>query len=269
MLESFVTLNQFVKRPYIMFFWAFILSSISFFLSSKVSFKFAVGGNTVNLSGLFSVIFILLPAAYFLTTLINKEEEEEEKDIIRRYRKGIFQRHEKDTLIFLAFFFGVTFAFAFWSFMLHGDFFQVQKIEIGRIVGTSGAVTSYATGSLSFIDIFFNNLGVVILSFIFSLLFGAGVAFILVWNAGLLGVRIAQLSSGLADIPSKSLPFLPHGILEITSFVLAGLSGGLISAAIIKEHHKKEIFKTILFDAALLFAFALVFVALGAWIEVM
>lgn len=267
MIESFVSIEQINKRPYIMFVWAFILSSIAFFLSTRVSFKFTIAAQTVNLSGIFSVIFIIIPAAFFLTTLINREEETEERYIEKKYRKGIWQRHEEDVFIFLAFFFGVTFAFSFWSFFLPHDFFQVQKIEIGRIIGVNGAVTGYATGSLSFIDILFNNLGVVALSFIFSILFGAGVAFILVWNAGLLGVRIAELSAGLNDIPARSLPFLPHGILEITSFVLAGLSGGLLSAAIIREHHKRDIFKKVLFDAGLLLVLAIVFVTLGAFVE--
>ncbi len=267
MIESFISFDQISKRPYLMAFWAFILSSIAFFLSTRVSFKFTIAAKTVNLSGIFSVIFIIIPAAYMLTNLINREEATEEKYIEKKYRKGIWERHETDALIFLAFFFGLTFAFAFWSFFLPQDFFQIQKIEIGRIIGVDAAITGFAAGSLSFVDIFLNNLGVLVLSFIFSLLFGAGFAFILVWNAGLLGVRIAQLSTGLSDIPVKSLPFLPHGILEITSFVLAGLAGGIISAAIIREHHKTGVFKKILFDAGLLFALSLVFVALGAFIE--
>ena len=268
MLESFISLEEITKRPYLMFVWSFVLASIAFFLSTKVSFRFSLNGNLVNLSGIFSVIFILIPAAYFLTNLINREEEREESYIKKKYRKGIWERHEKDALVFVCFFFGLAIAFAFWSFFLQSDFFQIQKIEINRIIGVSGQITGRATGGLSFIDIWFNNLGVVGLSFVFSLLFGAGVAFILVWNASLLGVRIAQLSSGVHEIALKSLPFLPHGIFEITSFVLAGMSGGLISAAIIREHHKKGVFSKVLIDAGILFVLALVLVTVGAWIEV-
>ncbi len=268
MLESFISFDEITKKPYLMLIWSFVLASISFFLASKVSFKFSLAGNTVNLSGIFSVIFIILPAAYFLTNLINREEEREESYIKKKYRRGIWDRHQKDALVFLCFFFGLTIAFAFWSFFLQADFFQIQKIEIGRIVGVSGAITGQVTAGLSFVDILFNNMGVLGLSFIFSLLFGAGVAFILVWNASLLGVRIAQLSGGIQDIPIKSLPFLPHGIFEITSFVLAGMSGGLISAAIIRQQHKQGVFGKVLIDAGILFAIALLFVTVGAWIEV-
>ena len=235
MLESFISYDQITKRPYLMFVWSFILSTIAFFLSTRISFSFKVGATSLNLSGIFSIIFIILPAAYFLTSFINREEALEEDYIEKKYKKGIWERHEKDLIVFLSFFFGVVFSFAFWSFFLQPDFFQIQKVEINRIVGASGAITGQATGSLSFTDILFNNFNVLLLSFIFSLLFGAGVVFILVWNAGLLGVRIAQLAGGLVDIPIKSLQFLPHGILEIASFVLAGLSGGIISAAIIRD----------------------------------
>lgn len=268
MLESFISLERIEKSPYVMFGWAFVLSSIAFFLSTKVSFKFTISSVAINLSGLFSVIFILLPAAYLLTALIKSEEDMAERDIEKKYKKGFWKRNERDVLIFLFFFFGVAFSFAFWSFFLQPDFFQIQKIEIGRIVGGTGAISGIAVGEISFKDILYNNVGVMILSFIFSLLFGAGVAFIIVWNASLLGVRIAQLSTSLYDIPAKTLPFLPHGIFEITAFVLAGLSGGIISSAIIKERHKTGVFQKILLDAVILFLLASVCVAVGAWIEV-
>ncbi len=269
MLESFITYEKVIKRPYIMFVWAFVLSSVAFFLSTRISFGFRVGQTSFNLNGIFSIIFIILPAAYFLTNLINREEAKEEEYIEKKYKKGLWERHEKDLFVFLAFFFGVVFSFAIWSFFLPSDFFQVQKVEINRIIGISGQITGAATGGLSFANILLNNMNVLVLSFVFSLLFGAGVVFILVWNAGLLGIRIAQLAGGISDIPAKSLQFLPHGIFEIGAFVLAGLAGGLISAAILREHHKSGVFKNVLMDAGMVFALALVFVTIGAWIEVL
>ena len=270
MLESFIKIDGMVKRPYIAFLWAFILSIIAFFLTGVISYNIRINGTLLNLGGLISIILIILPSAYLATNLINNEELLEERLMVKKHKnKSLWKRHEKDMLIFLNFFFGATLAFAVSSFFLPHDFFQIQKTEIGRIIGVSSSITGRAVAGLSFSDIFFNNFGVLVLSFIFSFLFGAGLVFILTWNASLLGVRIAQLSGSIADIPSKSLPFLPHGIFEIASFVLAGLSGGIISFAILRERRKKTVFAKVLADSTLLFMLAVVCLAVGAFIEVL
>ncbi len=266
MLESLISFDTITKRPYTIFVVSFILASLGFILGNAMPIKFALGGNLINLSGVFSIIFILLPTTYMFTRYIIREESFQEKYIAKKYTKTSWKRYRLDAVVLIMFFFGSTFSFAFWSFFLPADFFQVQQAEIGKII--SGP-SSYATASgLGFREILLNNANVMFLGFIFSLLFGAGVVFVLLWNSSLLGVRIAQLSSSLLDIPSKSIQFLPHGIFEIAGFVLAGLAGGMISAAVVRGYHKKGAFEKILFDSVSLLMIAFVFIAIGAWIEV-
>lgn len=269
MLESLIKYNEIEKHPWITFLWALLISSVGVLFSIQLSYQIRIGGNLLNLTGLFAVIFTIIPSVYFLTMFIKRQESMDEKDIARHYEKGFWMRHDKDVLIFLFYFFGLTFSFAFWAFMLPPGTFQIQTLKIQDIRVLAGNVlagSAASTDMMSFTRVFLNNLQVMSFAFIFSLLFGAGAVFIVVWNASILGVYIGRLSETLFHIPGVSLSFLPHGIPEIAGYLMAGLAGGIISAAIIRGH-KMEIVMGVIIDAIKLLGLALLFILLGALIE--
>ena len=82
MLESFLDFKEIQNRPHMMLIWAVIISSIAVLISAQISYKVLIGETIFNLSGLFSVLFTIIPAAYFLTVMIKREEALEEKEII-------------------------------------------------------------------------------------------------------------------------------------------------------------------------------------------
>jgi uncharacterized membrane protein SpoIIM required for sporulation len=249
--------------------WALLISSVGVLFSIQLSYQIQISGNLLNLTGLFAVIFTIIPSVYFLTMFIKKQERMDEKDIARHYEKGFWMRHDKDILIFLFYFFGLTFSFAFWAFMLPPGTFQIQTLKIQEIRVLAGNVlagSAASTDMMSFTRVFLNNLQVMSFAFIFSLLFGAGAVFIVVWNASILGVYIGRLSETIFHIPGVSLSFLPHGIPEIAGYLMAGLAGGIISAAIIRGH-KMEIVMGVILDSLKLLGLALLFILLGAMIE--
>lgn len=269
MLESLIKYNDIEKRPWITFLWALLISSVGILFSIQLSYTIQVSGNVLNLTGLFSVIFTIIPSVYFLTMFIKRQESMDEKDIARHYEKGFWVRHDRDILIFLFYFFGLTFSFAFWAYSLPAGTFQIQTMKIQEIRVLAGNVLAGSAASsemMSFTRVFLNNFQVMSFAFIFSLLFGAGAVFIVVWNASILGVYIGRLSESLLHIPFKSLSFLPHGIPEIAGYLMAGLAGGVISAAIIRGH-KMEIVMGVIVDALKLFGLAFIFILLGALIE--
>lgn len=271
MLESLVRYKEAEKRPWIMMLWALLITSVGVLFSVQLSYTIRVGGTSMNLAGIFAVMFTIIPSVYFLTLFIRKQEKLDEQDIEKHYNKGFWMRHDKDIVVFLFYFAGLTAAFAFWGFMLPADTFQMQTMKIQEIRSVAGNFAS-ASGSMtegeyaSFMRVFSNNLQVMGFSFIFSLLFGAGAVFIVVWNASILGVYIGRLSETLMHIPVVSMNFLPHGIPEIAAYLVACLAGGIISAAIIRGR-KKDILVRIGLDSAMLMAIAVLFVFLGAVIE--
>lgn len=267
MLESLFNFDELNERPYLMLLWSFLIGIAAIWISSLVSYKAIISGVSINLSGIFSVLFIVIPSVYFITLLIKKEEELEEEEIRRHYTKSFWGRHKKDILILLFYFTGLTLAFSLTSFFMPNDFFQIQTEKISQIRGVD-ITQGYVTGQLiGFTDILYNNLQVMFFAFLFSFIFGAGAVFILAWNASILGVYIGYISKSIWNVPIFSMPFVPHGIFEIGGYICAALAGGLISAAIIRKN-KLDVLKIIAIDSLKLFILGTVLIFIGAAIEV-
>ena len=267
MLESLLNFDELNKKPYLMFFWSLVIGAVAILVSNQVSYKVVISDVSINLSGIFSVLFIVIPSVYFITLLIKKEEELEEEEIRRHYTKSFWGRHEKDILILLFYFAGLTLSFAAFSFFMPNDFFQIQAEKITQIRG-GAIVQGQVTGQLiGFSDILYNNLQVMLFAFIFSFIFGAGAVFILAWNASILGVYIGHISKSIWNIPVFSMPFIPHGIFEIGGYICAALAGGIISAAIIRKN-KMDILKIITIDSLKLLLLGVILIFIGAAIEV-
>lgn len=91
----------------------------------------------------------------------------------------------------------------------------------GRVEPGLGALSE---GTFAFTEIFFNNVRVAFMSFAGGIVFGLGTGYILITNAVLLGAL-----AGLMTYSGFSLEFwgliLPHGILELSAFAIAGAAG--------------------------------------------
>ncbi len=263
MLESLLSFREVNKKPYLMFFWALVICSASILVSMQISSNIVVGNTTVNLTGLFSVLFVVMASVYFIIMVVKKEEKMEEWEIVRHHQQSFWPRHQKDIILIMFFFAGLTMAFAVWSFFLPPEMFQVQISTINQIHGISGAAVS---GNSAFAMILVNNIQVMMFSFFFAFIFGAGAVFILAWNASILGIYIGQISQAAWHIPVVSLAFIPHGIPEIAGYVCAGLAGSLISAAIVRRH-KKGVFKIVTMDSFKVLLLGVLLILIGAAIE--
>jgi uncharacterized membrane protein SpoIIM required for sporulation len=271
-LESLFNFREINRRPYLALLWAFVIVTVSLLIAIRVNFTMTVNGAEVNLTSMLGLSFALISSSYFMTVLIRKEEMLEEKFINKHYRKKFWVRHEKDILIFLYFFAGATLAYAVWAVILPADNFQVQLNSICSMRGELSACGNLATGAVSSDDLRFqsilsNNIYVGIFSFVLAFVFGAGSSFIILWNAGILGIYIGLISRHLFDIPMQSIRFLPHGIPEIAGYICVGLAGSLISTAILRKAEGKTILKVSI-DSALVALLGFGLIILGAAIEV-
>ena len=278
MLESFVNLKQINERPWLFFVWAMVVTSVAILVAVQLSFYIFVQGTSINLTGMFAVLFTVIPSVFFVTVLIKREEATEEEYVKKRYHESAFwERHARDIFIFLLYFAGVTLAFAMWALILPEGTFVVQVSKICQInpgfpgcSGITGAATEIAGGASgqmgSTFAIFYNNMQVMFFSFLFAFIFGAGAVFIIVWNASILGVYIGEISSHILDIPGLSLAFIAHGVPEIAGYIAAALAGGIISVAIIRRHGS-DVMSKVVFDAILVLIFAMFSILCGALIE--
>jgi uncharacterized membrane protein SpoIIM required for sporulation len=200
---------------------------------------------------------------FMLNLVIRQEEITEDRTELQKL--NILQRHKDILKVYAAFFSGMILSLSIIYIILPENIveilFQDQIKEIASI-----------RGSFLFFDnfqkIFFNNVGVLILSFLFSFIFGAGAIFILNWNASILAAAIgmtAKSIGGFKALPLAVLMFFPHGVPEILAYFIGGIAGGLISAAITRRRSPKFFF--IVKDSFQLMVVLVILLVFAAFIE--
>lgn len=117
--------------------------------------------------------------------------------------------------------------------------------------------------------IFSNNIYVLIFTILFSLAFGAGAIFILVWNASVIGAAIGIFAKGsLINLPAGLFRYMIHGIPEISAYFVGALAGGIISVAVIRKDLQGEGTWKILQDSLLLVIIAILILVVAGLMEV-
>jgi len=266
MLERFWLKAEVENHPLYCFLFSFLFTIISILIAESVV-PFRVGG--ISYSGIISVLMVSLAASYPLVRYLEKRVEEEEKLAPKLSEEVCLIRHSRETVTYLSFFFGVTFGFAFMYYYLPPDFFSTQLSTIAGIMATGKFID---TSLLSLIIT--NNLWVFLITFTVSFLISAGMVFILVWNASVFGVFLARVSESIIHASFLSLNYMFHGIPEISAYILAGLSGFLLSRQM-EEYltgdykYGVKTFIKLTKDSLSLFVIGLVLIFVAGFLEVL
>lgn len=216
-------------------------------------------------TGLFTSLLVTLSVTPLMLRAVRYEEKKEEEEATLAAGQNILARHRDILKIYTAFFGGAILTLSIVYILLPSNIvetiFSDQLKEINLV-----------RGDVAFSDtlerILVNNLGVLILSFVFSFLFGAGAIFILSWNASILAAAIgmaAKQIGGVKGLPLAVLAYFPHGSLEILAYFIGGVAGGLISAAITRK--KSPRFNFILKDTFQLMILSVLVLSLAAIVE--
>jgi uncharacterized membrane protein SpoIIM required for sporulation len=254
-LERLISLRSAIKQPMWMFFIGGAVALVSLFIAYYI-FQTSVG--------MFTSLLITIAMMPFMVNLITYEEEKEEQesDITKM---NFLQRHKMTLKVYVAFFAGVILSLSVIYMILPQEF--VDKIfadQINQINTIRGDILFSDT----FSKILMNNIGVLLLSFLFSFLFGAGAVFILAWNASVLSTAIgiaAKSYGGIGALPLAILTYFPHGSLEILAYFIGGIAGGLISTVITRRKSGK--FWFIMKDGLQLMVISVVILVIAGLIE--
>ena len=216
----------------------------------------------------------------FMYYIIKKEEKEDEEV------EGVFsvwQTHKDAIYAFMWLFFGFIVAFSFWNIVLQDANllnFQVQTYcQINSPGDVATCVAKYSSGStglvgastngLRFLSIIENNVYVMIFTLIFSLIFGAGAIFILVWNASVISAAIGIFAKyRITDIPLGIARYAIHGLPEITAYFITALAGGIFGVGLIRHGFRDEKFLKIVENVIILIFIALLILIVAAILEV-
>lgn len=278
MLEMLINPKKAERHPWEMFFIGFFYASLAVILVVWVFSKDAV---LVKSSGILVVLFTVMFAMPFVYYTLKLEESK-----ITRNRGSwqLLKDHRRAIYAFMFLFIGFTVAFFVWySILPTTESFRTQievYCQINRPSSFGDCVTQYgikdAPTIVPFLSnkerlflIFTNNMYVLLFTLIFSLIFGAGVIFILVWNSTVIGAAMGIFAEyNLAGILAALSRFFLHGLFEIASYFIIALAGGMVSIAVINHEAGTSKFWDVLQDSLNLIIVAIVVLFFAALLEV-
>lgn len=140
----------------------------------------------------------------------------------------------KKLMIFAATIFMVGLFMGFYLFRVDSESaFKIAQVVIGKFQGMDEAMKELETPGRIWM-IFWNNLRVVLLSFISGILLGIIPVLILFFNGLFIGIIAGMMSGeGINILKFFVVGVLPHGIFEIPAFLLGGVMGMKIGIGLI------------------------------------
>jgi uncharacterized membrane protein SpoIIM required for sporulation len=261
MLDLLFNPQKAERHPFEIIFIGIFYSSLSVFLGLWI-FK--------DHASLAIIFLTTLSCLYVVQGAIKMEEKKENN---WNSEKWLLKQHKPIVILILSLFIGFTISSVLWAFFLPAEtsatVFELQSASIQQIKLITGNAVSPTS---SIVQIFTNNLNIVLISLVFALFFGAGVIYILAWNASVMGFVIGTISRetfGLVALPVAFLKYFLHGIPEILAYILASIAGGILYFAFIKgDLTNKNKIKRITIDIISLLAISVFLLIISAVLEV-
>ena len=277
MIELLMKPKKAERHPWEMFFVGAFWATVSLLL---VTFVFGKDSILKEGSGLLVVIFTVICCLPFMYYIIKLEEG---KDVEISDSGTLIKEHSKAIHAMMWLFLGFVVAFAFWYIVMPNSAGQNFNFQIKTFCAINSpsnynycleqhgipVATGAATGTAAVLSIFANNIYVLIFTILFSLAFGAGAIFILVWNASVIASAIGIFAKGkMINLPIGLMRYMIHGVPEIGAYFVGALAGGIISVAVIRKDLHGEGTWKILQDSLLLVIIAIVILVIAALMEV-
>ncbi|MFH1608145.1 MAG: stage II sporulation protein M [archaeon] len=278
MLESLINPKKVERGPWKMFFVGLIYASLSLLL---VHWLFGKDPVLSNASGMTVVAFCIMFSLPFMYYLIKQESAQDEQV------EGFFSvwRVHKDAIYALLWLFlGFIIAFSFWNIILQNS--NLMNFQVGTYcmindpgnvegcidrssLGSSVIGTGAATKGVRFLSILENNIRVMLFTLLFSLIFGAGAIFVLIWNASVIAAAIGIFTKySLIEIPFGIFRYMIHGFPEIAAYFITALAGGIFGVEIIRNGVKDKKFLRVVENVVILLFIAIIVLIIAGLIEV-
>ena len=279
MLESIINPKNVEKGSWKMFFIGLVYSSLSILF---VHFLFGSDPALSRASGMIVVTFCIMFSLPFMYFILKKEEEKDE-EIEGFFR--VFKVHKDAIFALMWLFIGFVVALSFFNIVLENPNllnFQIQTfcqinspgsvdecVKKYTVTGDVVSVTGEITGISRFLAIVENNVFVMIFTLLFSIVFGAGAIFVLIWNASVIAAAIGIFTNYTAsNIHIGLLRYMIHGIPEIAAYFITALAGGILGVGILRNGIKSPKLLRIVENTIILLFIAIVILIIASLIEV-
>jgi uncharacterized membrane protein SpoIIM required for sporulation len=220
-----------------------------------------------------ALISVLIISVLFLPSLYRLALIEEREQKAKGLLKAIYNQRQFIKVYFYAFF-GMFITYAFFSTIMPNLAASILFKEQLAIIGGPSGGASFS-GSL-FQGILSNNLKILLICFVVSLVMGNGSIFLITWNASVWGTIFGNVAKSAAFAVGKN-PFiylvlilisvLPHVILEIGSYIFATISGTEVSEGFLREKFGSNAFRNLMIINALILLTGIILLLLGAVVE--
>jgi len=232
-------------------FQVFILTSLATSISLLISY-FILPNNI----GLATSFLITIALTYYILEVLK------EKSFVDKKEKYISRKYAKVFDIYATIFLGIFITTLIVQHVVPNDvfnsLFSSQINEIKRIRGSFLAKDTFS-------KIFYNNLTVLSVIFLFSIIYGSASIFIIAWNATVLSTAITLGTKQIFYlIPFQLFIYLPHASLEFIAYFLTAIGGGIIAVSIGNKN-----FYNHFTDAFMLFTLSVAILFVAAFIEVL
>lgn len=218
---------------------------------------------------------LLLPELYKLFSIEERKERMESKISM----KALWRDDWELVRIYLFLFLGILLVYSIGTMVLPAfetnTLFREQlEIRLGQ--GFAGQAVAGVFNSDLFWSLLNNNFLVMLACFIMALLTGDGAIFLITWNASVWGTIFGYTAKTASQFSGKNpfwLFFIVlasvsiHMIIEMLSYILAAISGAVISKDVLMEEFASDRFMEVFGFNLYLLLFAVVALILGAVTE--
>ena len=278
MLEMLINPRKAERRPWEMFFVGVFYASVSILLVNWIFVKDPVLSAFSSILVVTFTVMFSIPFVYYIIKLEESKVTDNSGTIAR------LKSHRRAIYAFLWLFVGFVVGYSFWFMVSPTTINQEAQIKTYCGINQPGnfeecasqygikdttSPTAFLSNKERLFLIFANNIYVLIFTIIFSLIFGAGVIFILAWNASVIAAAVGIFTqSNLSILPLGLLRFMIHGIPEIAAYFVAALAGGIISIAVIRHEIGTSRFWEVLQDSLNLIILSVIILIIAAALEV-
>lgn len=179
-----------------------------------------------------------------------------------------FSRHKRTIQLYGYLFIGMFMAYA----ILYNVLPEATKSLVfeNQLAFVKPGAAGYMAKNILFKKILSNNLMIIAICVFLSLIYGSGAIFILNYNASIAGVlfgsSLGLLTGTGIGFLSNPIAFIPHTVIEILAYLMAAISGAILSKAAAKVLPGSP--KILVKDGLIYFALSLALVIVGAILEV-
>ena len=216
---------------------------------------------------------LLIPSLYQFTVF----EEKVEREIAGMGVRDVLITNKQLFKVYTYMFFGSFFVFAIFSMVLPSLATNyLFRTQMAAVAG--GAIAGIGTkfSMVLLWELLSNNFQVLMLCFIVSIIAGNGSIYLIIWNASVWGTVFGTLAktTALHLGASSGVLFLlimisvfPHVLLEMGSYILAVISGTVISNALAREQIVSKRFGKVLLVNLVILGLALLVLLIGGIVE--